>query len=48
MSVLRPECGTTEKGTALPYSTAVYLILDSVARRKALIHGRLHDAGAAK
>lgn len=42
MSTLRPECGSSTK-PALPDETALYLIRDSVARRKALIHGRLRD-----
>ena len=41
MSKLRPECGSTSK-PALPDDTALYLIRDSVARRRSLIHGRLH------
>lgn len=40
MSTLRPECGTSTK-PAMPYDTALYLIRDSVARRRGLIHGRL-------
>lgn len=28
---------------AMPDDTALYLIRDSVARRRSLIHGRLHD-----
>jgi hypothetical protein len=42
VSKLRPEC----KGShdpALPYETALFLIRDSVARRRSLIYGRLHD-----
>jgi hypothetical protein len=42
MSRLRPECGTG-RGPALPTETALYLIRDSVAKRRSLIHGRLHD-----
>lgn len=42
MSKLRPECGTTNQ-PAVPYDTALYLIRDAIARRKILIHGRLHD-----
>jgi hypothetical protein len=42
VSKLRPECKT---GThpALPDETALFLIRDSVARRRSLIYGRLHD-----
>ncbi len=43
MSKLRPECKTAYGGTVLPDDTALYLIRDSVARRHALIYGRLHD-----
>ena len=42
MSKLRPECRSASK-PALPDDTALYLIRDSVARRRSLIHGRLHD-----
>lgn len=42
MSSLRPECGSSSK-PAIPYDTALYLIRDSVAKRKGLIHGRLRD-----
>lgn len=42
MSERRPECKTST-GTALPDDTALYLIRESVARRRSLIHGRLHD-----
>lgn len=44
MSKLRPECGNSTQ-EALPYDTAIFLIRDAVARRKGLIHGRLHDRG---
>lgn len=42
MSKLRPECGP---GTspALPDDTALFLIRNSVAKRRSLIHGQLHD-----
>ena len=45
MSKLRPECGLAGKDDppALPDDTALFLIRDAVARRKELIHGRLHD-----
>lgn len=46
MSKLRPECGTARPGdgyTHVPTDTALYLILNSVNRRRGLIHGRLHD-----
>lgn len=43
MSKLRPECGSVPAGSALPNDTAIFLIRDSVARRRGLIHGRLHD-----
>lgn len=42
MSKLRPECGPARPGaTVIPYPTALYLITSSVAKRNALIHGRL-------
>jgi hypothetical protein len=43
MSKLRPECGSAEPGSAIPDDTALFLIRDSVARRRSLIYGRLHD-----
>lgn len=44
MSKLRPDCGTAAPNTpALDDGTALYLIRDSVAKRRSLIHGRLHD-----
>lgn len=44
MSVLRPECGTYRgEKPCLPYETALFLIRDSVAKRRSLIHGRLRD-----
>ena len=43
MSVLRPECHTYHgPRKALPRDTSLFLIRDSVARRKSLLHGRLH------
>ena len=44
MSKLRPEC-QTYRGTesALPNDTALFLIRNSVAKRRSLIYGRLHD-----
>lgn len=42
MSKLRPECKTSSE-PAIPDSTALYLIRDSVAKRRSLIRGRLHD-----
>jgi len=42
MSKLRPECGPG-KGEALADDTALFLIRDSVAKRRSLIRGRLHD-----
>ena len=42
MSNFRPECGTSRE-PAMPDDTALYLIRDAVARRHALIHGRLRD-----
>lgn len=47
MSKFRPETvdATSNDGAALPYETALYLIRDSVARRRSLIHGRLHSYG---
>lgn len=44
MSKLRPECGNApDNAKALSDETALFLIRDSVARRRSLIHGRLHD-----
>jgi hypothetical protein len=44
MSKLRPECGNAPKGSvSIPKDTALYLIRDSVAKRRSLIRGRLHD-----
>ncbi len=43
MSKLRPECGSS-KEPALNDSTALYLIRESVAKRRSLIYGRLHNA----
>jgi hypothetical protein len=42
MSKLRPECG---KGTgeSLPDETVLFLVRDSVAKRRSLIYGRLRD-----
>lgn len=42
MSKLRPECrdGT---GPSLPDDTALFLIADSVAKRRSLIYGKLND-----
>src|SRR3954469_11864585 len=42
MSKLRPECGTATT-PAISNDTALYLIRDSVAKRRTLIHGKLHD-----
>lgn len=42
VSKLRPECHSTNK-PALPDDTALYLILDAVAKRRSLIFGKLHD-----
>jgi len=42
MSTLRPECRNSYK-PAISNSTALYLIRDAVAKRRSLIHGRLHD-----
>jgi hypothetical protein len=43
-SKLRPEC-VDSQNNALPDDTALFLIRDSVSRRRALIHGRLHFRG---
>lgn len=44
MSVLRPECRNYRgEKSALPDETALFLIRDSVAKRRGLIYGRLHD-----
>lgn len=42
MSKLRSEC-TSSCQPAIPDDTALYLIRDSVAKRRGLIHGRLDD-----
>lgn len=42
MSKLRPECRNSRE-PAMSDETVLFLVRDSVARRKALIHGRLHD-----
>ena len=42
MSKIRPECGSTRE-PALSDDTALFLIRDSVAKRRSLIRGRLHD-----
>jgi hypothetical protein len=42
MSKLRPECGVGKNPT-LPYDTILFLIRDSVAKRRELIHGCLND-----
>lgn len=46
MSRLRPEARNST-GTALPDDTALFLIRDSVARRRSLIFGKLHDGNGA-
>ncbi len=46
MSKLRPECKDST-GTALPDDTALFLIRNSVAKRRSLIYGRLHDGQGA-
>jgi hypothetical protein len=43
MSKLRSECVTVYGTEPLPDETALYLIRDSVARRRLLIFGRLDD-----
>lgn len=43
MSKLRSEGVQDSNGTAMPYDTALYLIRDSVAKRRSLIHGRLKN-----
>jgi hypothetical protein len=42
MSSLRPECKDSRE-PALADDTALFLIRDSVAKRRSLIRGRLHD-----
>ncbi len=42
MSDLRPEAKSVYGKNALPDDTALFLIRDAVARRRTLIHGRLH------
>jgi hypothetical protein len=44
MSKLRGSELVDAKGIAVPYDTAIFLIRDSVARRKGLIYGKLGDA----
>lgn len=43
MSIYRPECKSSTS-PAIPDDTALFLIRDAVARRRVLIHGRLHSA----
>src|SRR6266403_243270 len=44
MTTLRPECKDAGKDeVAIPNDTALFLIRDSVERRRELIRGRLHD-----
>lgn len=44
MSTFRTECKDAKPGSvALPDDTALFLIRNSVARRRSLIFGRLHD-----
>jgi len=47
VSSLRPEACNAKKGNAIPDDTALFLIRDSVARRRSLVHGRLHDGNGA-
>lgn len=42
MSKLRPECSSSKK-PALPDDTAIYLIRDSVAKRRSLAFGQLRN-----
>lgn len=42
MSKLRPECGNSNR-PALPNDTALFMIRDSVAKRRTLIFGQLND-----
>ena len=42
MSKLRPECKTSNE-EALPDDTALFLIRNSVAKRRSLIFGKLHN-----
>lgn len=46
MSKLRPECGTS-KEPALSDDTALFLIRDSVAKRRSLIYGKLDGPNGA-
>lgn len=43
-SRLRPETTTAHDKTAVPDDTALYLIMESVKARRALIYGKLDDA----
>lgn len=43
MTRLRPECTDAPGKPAIPNDTALFLIRDAVARRRGLIHGRLHN-----
>jgi hypothetical protein len=47
MSKLRPEANSVPAGNAMSDDTALFLILDSVSRRRGLIYGRLHDGKGA-
>jgi len=44
MSKLRPECGTSND-VAMADDTALFLIRNSVRRRRELIYGKLHEQG---
>lgn len=46
MSTLRPECRDSTS-PAISDETAIYMIRDSVAKRRSLISGRLHDGRGA-
>jgi hypothetical protein len=44
VSELRPECRIVDpRALALPNDTVLFLVRDSVAKRRSLIRGRLHD-----
>lgn len=43
MSKLRGSECSDSTGTALPYDTALFMIRESVSKRKKLIYGHLHD-----
>lgn len=44
--MLRPECVTDHSGKpSLPYDAAYFRVMQAVAKKRQLIHGRLHYGG---